>query len=75
MRPIMRHCALVLLVLCTAMPLLSACATGGGAVAGNEEGSLPINEQESNEYKKAIVRCYKTGGTRVVKIMGALRCY
>lgn len=47
----------------------------GGSVAGNEGGSDPINEQESNEYKKAVVRCYKTGGTRVVKIMGSLKCY
>ncbi len=55
-----------------------ACSTGGGGgagVSGNEDGSAPINDMESNEYKKAIVRCYKTGGTRVVKIMGQLRCY
>ncbi len=55
--------------------LLLSCASGGGGVTGNESGSEPINEKESLEYKKAIVRCYKTGGNRVVKIMGELRCY
>ena len=55
--------------------LLLSCASGGGNVAGNENGSEPINDKESLEYKKAIVRCYKTGGNRVVKIMGELRCY
>ncbi len=55
-----------------------ACASGGGGsgdVLGNESGSAPVNENEAQDYKKAIVRCYKTGGTRVVKIMGTLRCY
>jgi hypothetical protein len=55
--------------------LLLSCASGSGGVTGNEGGSEPINEKESLEYKKAIVRCYKTGGNRVVKIMGELRCY
>jgi hypothetical protein len=55
--------------------LLLSCASGGGTVVGNDNGSEPINEKESLEYKKAIVRCYKTGGNRVVKIMGELRCY
>lgn len=45
------------------------------SVAGNERGSEPVNEQEAIEYRHAVVRCYKTGGTRVVKIMGELRCY
>lgn len=52
-----------------------ACAPGGGGVQGNERGSEPINEKEAVDYNKAVVRCYKTGGTRVVKIMGELRCY
>jgi hypothetical protein len=56
------------------LALLTSCKTGGG-VPGNENGSSPINESEAHEYNKAIVRCYKTGGTRVVKIMGSLRCY
>jgi hypothetical protein len=54
----------------------AGCQGGGsGGVAGNENGSEPINGSEANDYKKAVVRCYKTGGTRVVKIMGELRCY
>ena len=52
--------------------VLSSCQTG---VAGNEGGSIPLNETETIEYKQAINRCYKIGGTRVVKIMGELRCY
>lgn len=51
-----------------------ACASSG-TVVGNEGGSAPINDQEKLEYEKAVVRCLKTGGTRVVKIMGSLRCY
>ena len=50
----------------------TACMSG---ITGNDSGSTPVNESEGNEYKKAVVRCYKTGGTRVVKIMGELRCY
>ncbi len=56
----------------------SACSTGGGGsggVSGNDGGSEPVNSQEALDYKKAVVRCYKTGGTRVVKIMGTLKCY
>ncbi len=44
-------------------------------VAGNENGSEPINEQEQWEYQKAVNRCHRTGGTRVVKIKGELKCY
>ena len=54
--------------------LLSGCASTGG-VRGNEDGSTPINEAERQAYSKAVMRCYKTGGTRVVKILGSLRCY
>jgi hypothetical protein len=75
MRPIAMYIARALLTMCTLASFLPACASGGGGLTGNEEGSQPINESEANEYKKAIVRCYKTGGTRVVKIMGNLRCY
>lgn len=52
---------------------VTACQTGG--IPGNENGSIPTSEGETIEYKKAINRCYKSGGTRVVKIMGELRCY
>ena len=44
-------------------------------MAGNELGSEPVNDQEVIKYRQAIVRCYKTGGTRVVKIRGKLRCF
>ncbi len=52
---------------------LIGCQSNG--VVGNEGGSDPINEQEVASYKRAVLRCYKTGGTRVVKISGVLRCY
>jgi len=57
---------------------LAACQhTGGGysQVAGNENGSAPVNEKEVHEYKREILKCYKTGGTRVIKIDGRLRCF
>lgn len=60
------------------LAILALAAIGcqsGGSIPGNESGSEPVNDEESLEYKKAIVRCYKTGGTRVVKVMGTLRCY
>ena len=49
--------------------------TGASAVPGNENGTQPVNQKESVEYQRAIVKCYKTGGTRIVKIQGELRCY
>jgi hypothetical protein len=36
---------------------------------------MPLNEQEEIDFKKALLRCYKTGGTRIVKIAGDLKCY
>jgi hypothetical protein len=67
-------CALISVLLATA-----GCRGGSDLtsadIIGNEFGSEPINDTEANEYKRAVVRCYKTGGTRVVKIMGQLRCY
>ncbi len=71
--------ARIITAACGLMILLSvsACSTGGGSgdISGNDGGSQPVNSQEALDYKKAVVRCYKTGGTRVVKIMGNLRCY
>lgn len=68
-----------LLLACTLVGLISmitSCATGGGSsVKGNEGGSDPANNKEEVEYKQAVLRCLKTGGTRVVKIEGHLRCY
>lgn len=64
--------------LIVALSVLSSACAGGvgvGPVTGNENGSEPINNNEAVEYKKAVVRCYKTGGSRIVKIMGELRCY
>lgn len=54
---------------------LSGCATGGSGIKGNEAGSSPSNASEEREYKRAILRCYKTGGNRIVKIKGKLMCY
>ena len=69
----------VLSFLLTACASLFACQGGGGGgsgtVTGNESGSAPVNSEEMKEYKKAIMRCYKTGGSRVVKIEGKLNCY
>ena len=45
------------------------------AIEENKDGSQPINQKEAAEYKRAVLKCYKTGGTRVVKITGKLRCY
>lgn len=55
--------------------VVSGCVGSPLDVAGNEKGSKPVNNEEVTSYKKAIVRCYKIGGTRVVKIEGQLRCY
>jgi hypothetical protein len=52
-----------------------ACATGGTPVPGNEQGSAPINEKESIEYKQSLIRCQKTGGSRIIKVEGQLRCF
>lgn len=57
------------------MFILSLSSCFSNQLAGNDNGSEPVNESESVEYKKALLRCYKTGGTRVVKITGQLRCY
>lgn len=55
---------------------LSGCQSSGvGQVLGNENGSVPANQSEVGEYKRAVLRCYKTGGTRIVKIEGNLRCF
>ena len=45
--------------------------TGGYEVANSE----PINGREAKEYHKEIIRCLRTGGTRVVKIENHLKCY
>ncbi|MEZ4741902.1 MAG: hypothetical protein R3B45_05555 [Bdellovibrionota bacterium] len=55
--------------------LITGCSSMGGGVSGNESGSNPINEVEVPQYQKAVNRCHKTGGTRIVKIDGKLRCF
>lgn len=45
------------------------------SVKGNDNGSEPVNSKEALDYQKAVIRCLKTGGTRIVKIEGQLRCY
>lgn len=54
---------------------LTGCETTSGSVRGNEGGSEPLSDQEALEYQKAVTRCHKTGGSRIVKIKGELRCY
>jgi hypothetical protein len=73
----MRYLNVILMsVFMTLSFIQTGCQTmGGGTVAGNEKGSQPLNDGEVNAYKRAILKCYKTGGTRVVKINGDLRCF
>lgn len=64
------------LLMISAMAVITGCQTGGlGVLQGNEGGSEPISEQEAYEMQKAVNRCHRSGGTRVVKIRGELRCY
>jgi len=65
-------------ILLIALPILFVTVSGcqaTGSVRGNEGGSEPLNEQESLDYQKAVSRCLKTGGSRIVKVKGELRCY
>ncbi len=55
------------------IPVMTSCNTM--QVIGNEEGSEPINAIEQREYMKAIRRCHKMGGSRIVKVQGELRCF
>lgn len=62
--------------------IVAGCAgTGGGGGGSNygganeKDSSEPINNNEAVEYKRSILRCHKTGGTRIVKIEGELRCF
>lgn len=65
---------------------LFSCASGGGrggSRSGDNSGSIhrggesskPINHKEAQAYKRALLKCYKTGGSRIVKIEGMLKCY
>ena len=59
--------------------IVSSCETTSsdntGRVLGNELGSDPVNDEEAAAYNRAVLRCYRTGGSRVVKIEGRLRCF
>jgi len=35
----------------------------------------PLNDAEQIEYNRALNRCLKSGGSRIVKILNQLRCY
>lgn len=41
----------------------------------NSEGSAPLNQEEFRMYSTEILRCYKIGGSRIVKIDNFLRCF
>ncbi len=70
----MKHLLWIFLAVMSGMN--ASCATSGaGLVKGNENGSPALNDKETVEYQKAVVRCNKTGGSRVVKIEGQLRCF
>jgi hypothetical protein len=45
------------------------------SVSYNNDGSTPLNYEESRIYSSEIIRCYKIGGTRIVKIDNFLRCF
>lgn len=68
-------------VILASMAVFSSCQTGESSgsheieVSGNEGGSKALNEHEGYELQKAVNRCHRTGGTRVVKIKGELKCY
>lgn len=53
-------------------PLGSFSCVGGH---GQDSSSQALNDDEELAYKRAMLRCHKTGGSRVVKIEGNLRCF
>lgn len=69
------------LAVLASMALCSSCQTGESSspvsfeVSGNEGGSKALNAGEGYELQKAVNRCHRTGGSRVVKIKGDLKCY
>lgn len=71
----MKWPAILLMISLNLMGL--ACATGGLTHSAGERelGSNPVNQKEDILYKQAIIRCHKTGGTRIVKINSLLRCF
>lgn len=55
--------------------LLMGCQSVGFGGEIGEGSSEPTNHSEEVAYKRALLKCYKTGGQRVVKIQGQLLCY
>lgn len=54
----------------------TACQGGMGSTRKHSgESSRAVNKQEEVAYKQALIRCHKTGGTRIVKLNGILRCF
>lgn len=64
----------IVIMMCVFASIVSSCQSSGH-VAGNENGSQPINEHEGYDMQKAVNRCHRTGGSRVVKIKGELKCF
>ena len=58
---------LILSILC--LSCVNGPTRNGGA------NSEPINPKEDKIQKQSLIRCYKTGGSRIVKIDGVLRCF
>ena len=65
---------LALLILGASLLSLSYCSssTRETFLRGSSE---PISKSEETAQARAMHRCVKTGGTRVVKIGGNLRCF
>jgi hypothetical protein len=62
--------------------LVEGCQSGGGGGFGGSSqsqnslgGTEPINQKEQLQYQKSLLKCVKSGGSRIVKIEGDLRCY
>ena len=64
---------LALMALSSSFLFLSHCSMRGERFLS--EGSDPISKSEKTAYTRALHRCVKTGGTRIVKIHGNLRCF
>lgn len=60
-------CALALVSLLQ----ISGCQTNDPGAGSTE----PLNESEKLDYHRALNRCLKSGGSRIVKVLNQLRCY
>jgi hypothetical protein len=54
---------------------LGCAATGISKKENKGAGSDPVNHKEAILQKQALIRCHKTGGTRIIKINNVLRCF